>query len=90
MRSLRDSDHKELPSRRREQKTVIYRVNAGGPVGCLLGILVSIVLLAALLAFALLGLITFTLVVWIACGLAIMALIGGILRHLSNGTNRGH
>ena len=69
-----------LTAERCRGKTIIYHVHAKGPMGCLLGSIVSLILVVALVIFAIFGMITFTLAVWIGFSVLLFAVVAALLR----------
>jgi membrane protein implicated in regulation of membrane protease activity len=61
----------------------IYHVRANGPAGCLLGVCVSILAIAALAVFAVLGIVTLTVAVWIAASFVLLALIAAMVGRIA-------
>lgn len=63
----------------RARKTIVYRVRSRGLFGCLAFICL---MLAALAAFFILGLLTLTVALWIGCGLVLLTLITMVLSRI--------
>ena len=72
----------QRPAEREEQvgKRVVYRVQAKGLPGCLMGSIFFLILAAALVIFLVLGVITATFAAWIAFGSILFAVLGRMLR----------
>ena len=74
----------KLPERaRRSRKTVEYHVEARGLPGCLLGLVTGLLLLVAFAAFLVLGAVTLTFAVWVACGVLLLALVVALFQRRS-------
>ena len=77
--SGRDLEREKPPREPGARRRIVLRGELDGPGGCLVGGLFFLIALAILGAMALLGLIAFTVLVWIAAGLVLAALIGALL-----------
>ena len=72
----------QRPVKREEQvgKRIVYRVQAKGLPGCLMGSILFLILAVAFVIFLVLGVITAIFAAWIASGLILFAVLAGMLR----------
>lgn len=76
------TDNRNAPVERpvERRKTVVYRMEGGGPFGCLAGLMIACLLVGALTVVFVFGFITLTVAVWIGCGVVLLAVITAVLR----------
>jgi len=70
-RALRREEH--------TRTTTFYYLRANGRAGCLLGVCVWLLAIAALMGFAVLGIVTLTIAVSIAAGFVLLTLIAAVV-----------
>ena len=76
---MRARRKRALRREERTRTTTIYHIKANGPAGCLLGFCVWLLAIAALIGFAVLGIVTLTIALWIGAGLVFLALIAAVV-----------
>ena len=81
----RRAAREDAPRTAPQRTTVVYEYSASGRVGGLAGWALAVLVLAALVAFLVLGAITLTIVLWVALGAAVVAVLLGLVRALLGG-----
>lgn len=67
---------------RRFGTSVVYEIRRERKFGAVAAALLSVLLLGALLAFLILGVITITIALWLACGLLLLSIIAAVFRRV--------